>query len=237
MIEKNFVEIGISQNHIEISNDGKKITYVSQNKTYKFSDPEEKVRAEYYVELIERYQYSPSKINFEVIVPRRTPYDFADMVIFEDDNQKKPYVVIECKRDGISDAEFDQAIEQSFGNTHSLGALFTGIVAGNTRRFFDVKKHDQLEREKNVIADIPINFGKVQNFRYKKGDKDWDIKPVQKNSLIRILEKCNSTLWDGGKMAPIDAFDELSKIIFIKIRDEQIARKKGSPYDFQIKTH
>ena len=38
-------------------------------------------------------------------------------------------------------------------------------------------------------------------------------------------------------MDPIDAFDELSKIIFVKIRDEQIARKKGEPYDFQIKTH
>lgn len=110
-------------------------------------------------------------------------------------------------------------------------------MAGNTRRFFDVKNFAQNEREQNVIADIPINFGKVQEFRFKKGDDDWDIKPVNKEDLIRILEKCNNTLWDGGKMAPIDAFDELSKIIFVKIRDEQTARKKGEPYDFQIKTY
>jgi type I restriction enzyme M protein len=118
-----------------------------------------------------------------------------------------------------------------------LRAFFAGVVAGNTRRFFDVNNYAQAEREENIIADIPVNFGKVQEFRFKKGDKDWDIKPVRKDDLIRILEKCNNTLWDGGKMAPIDAFDELSKIIFVKIRDEQIARKKGSPYDFQIKTH
>lgn len=235
--QKNFIEIGIQKGYIEISTDGKKITYLSQNKCYKYSDPEEKVRAEYYVELIEKYQYSPRKINFEIKVPRRTPSDLADIVIFEDDAQQKPNIVIECKKDGISDAEFEQAIEQAFGNTNSLRAFFAGVVAGNTRRFFDVKSYAPTERDKNIIADIPINFGKVQEFRFKKGDENWDIKPVNKDELIRILEKCNNTLWDGGKMAPIDAFDELSKIIFVKIRDEQIARKKGEPYDFQIKTH
>ena len=34
-----------------------------------------------------------------------------------------------------------------------------------------------------------------------------------------------------------DAFDELAKILFIKIRDEKKARRDGEPYDFQIKTH
>ena len=234
---KSLIEIGVEQNYFEISEDGKKITYLFQNKKYKFSDPEEQVRAEYYVELIEKYQYSQRNINFEIKVPRRTPNDLADIVIFENEEQKKPYIVIECKRDGISDAEFDQAIEQAFGNTNSLRAYYTGVVAGNTRRFFDVKNYAQIERETNIIADIPVNFGKIQKFRYKKGDKDWDIQPVRKNDLIRILEKCNNTLWDGGKMAPMDAFDELSKIIFVKIQDEQVARKKGTPYDFQIKTH
>lgn len=38
-------------------------------------------------------------------------------------------------------------------------------------------------------------------------------------------------------MDAIDAFDELCKIIFVKIRDEKLPRKSGEPYDFQIKTH
>jgi len=158
-------------------------------------------------------------------------------VIFEDDEKLRPYVVIECKRDGISDSEFEQAIEQSFGNSNSIRAPFNGVIAGNTRRFFDVKNHAQNERAKNIIADIPINYGKVQEYRFRKGDKNWDIKPVEKDELIRLLEKCHNTLWDGGKMQPTEAFDELSKIIFVKVRDEQTARKKGEPYDFQIKTH
>lgn len=233
----NYIEIGIEKGYIELLDSEKKVRYIQCNKTYKYTDPEEQVRANYFIELIEKYQYDPKKINLEITVPRRTPSDVADIVIYEDFEHKKPYIIIECKKDGISDAEFEQAIEQSFGNANSLRAPFTGVVAGNTRRFFDVKNFAQNERDKNIIADIPINYGKVQEFRFKKGDANWDIKPVNKIDLIRILEKCNNTLWDGGKMNPIDAFDELCKIIFVKIRDEQIARKKGDPYDFQIKTH
>lgn len=38
-------------------------------------------------------------------------------------------------------------------------------------------------------------------------------------------------------MSPPTAFGELCKLIFVKISDEQKARKKGEPYQFQIKTH
>jgi type I restriction enzyme M protein len=231
------IKYGIEKGYISLSADNKKITYIQQGKTYKFSDPEEIIRAEYYIELLEKYQYTPQRIDFEIVVPRRTPSDLADIVMYEDDKKLKPYIVIECKRDGISDTEFEQAIEQAFGNANSLRSIYNGVVAGNTRRFFDVKNYPANERNKNIIADIPINYGKVQEFRYKKGDKNWDIKPVHKEELIRLLEKCHNTLWDGGKMQPTEAFDELSKIIFVKVRDEQIPRKKSDAYDFQIKTY
>jgi type I restriction enzyme M protein len=231
------LNIGINKNYFSISLDSKRITYTYQGKSYKFSDPEELVRAEYYVELIEKYQYRQSRIDFEIVVPRRTPSDIADIVIYEDDEKLKPFIVIECKRDGISDSEFEQAIEQAFGNANSIRSPFNGTVAGNTRRFFDVKNSAPNERTKNIIADIPINYGKVQEYRFRKGDENWDIKPVEKEELIRLLEKCHNTLWDGGKMQPTEAFDELSKIIFVKVRDEQTARRKGDPYDFQIKSH
>lgn len=231
------IDLGIKNNLIQISLDGKRIKYIHQGKDYKFTDPEEVVRAEYYVQLITQYKYKPQRINFEITVPRRTPSDLADIVIYKDDENITPYIVIECKRDGISDSEFEQAIEQAFGNANSTRSLFCGVVAGNTRRFFDVKNYPAMERYSNVIADISVNYGKVQEFRYKKSDHEWDIQPLKKEDLIRLLEKCHSSLWDGGKMDPTEAFDELSKLIFVKIRDEKKPRKKGSPYDFQIKTH
>ena len=39
------------------------------------------------------------------------------------------------------------------------------------------------------------------------------------------LEKCHDTLWQGGRLEPTTAFNELSKILFVKIRDEKQARR------------
>ena len=233
-----YIQVGKNKGYIEILNDETTVHYVVPGKRYKFTDPEERVRASYYVELIERYQYPENRIDLEVSVPRRTPSDFADLVIFhDDDDQKISYIVVECKKDGISEAEFNQAIEQAFGNCNSLSGDYAAVIAGNTRRFFEAKNYNSLERVRNIIADFPIGYGVVQEWRYKRGDADWDLQVVERGSLIRALEKCHDTLWQGGKLTPTDAFDELSKILFVKIRDEKRARQDGEPYDFQIKTH
>ena len=237
MNQTDFLQIGQQKGYIQLLNEDKRIHYVVPNKKYRFTNPEEKVRARFYVELIERFQYSPNRIELEVTVPRRTPSDLADIVVFRDDDKKNPFIVIECKKDGISEAEFKQAIEQAFGNCNSLGGHFTVVVAGNTRRSFDVKNYKPGERSQNIIADPPVGYGKVQEWPYLKGVPNSELSVIERGELIRVLGQCQDTLWQGGKLAPTDAFDELAKILFIKIRDEKKARRKGEPYDFQIKTH
>ena len=234
--QTDFLDIGEQKGYIELLNEGTRIHYVAPDKEYKFTDPEEQVRARYYVELIERYQYPENRIDLEVSVPGRAPDVFADIVVFRDNDKKNPYIVIECKKDEISEAEFGQAIQQAFGNCNALRGHYAAVIAGNTRRFFNVKDFESQERDRNVIADIPVRYGEVQRWRYKKDDPDWDLQVVENAELTRVLEKCHDTLWQGGKLAPTDAFDELSKILFIKIRDEKKLRVKGDPYDFQIKT-
>jgi type I restriction enzyme M protein len=66
--------------------------------------------------LIFSYGYLPERIELELTVPRRTPSDSADIIVFSDIERKKPYIVVECKKQTISEAEFVQAIEQGFGN-------------------------------------------------------------------------------------------------------------------------
>ncbi len=222
-------------------NDGKKrITYVtSDNHTENYEDPEEKVRAEFWAELIYKYDYPVNRIKIEVTIPDRLPTDRADIVIFSDDDCKRPYTVIECKKDGVTDAEFNQAIEQGIGNASwvKLRAEYVVIIAGVTRRVLDVTdKYGTYERELNIIADLPKAYGKPQEFRFYKGT-DNDIKEVEREDLISAIKKCHQTLWGGGRLSPPAAFGELCKLIFVKISDEQKPRKKGEPYQFQIKTH
>lgn len=231
------IKLGIERGYFSFNHDYSRITYNTIGKTYNFKDPEEKVRTSFYIELIEKYKYLPQRIKTEVIVPRRKPEDKADIVVYEDDELKTSYLVIECKKDKITDAEFKQAIEQVFGNANSLRAKFAAVVAGNTRTVFDVAEFKPSEREKNVISDIPIRYGKAPKYKFIKGDIEKDIKPVSREELIRALEKSHDTVWQGGKLAPTAAFDEVSKLLFCKLRDEKEGTKRGEYYKFQIGTH
>jgi type I restriction enzyme M protein len=195
------------------------------------------VRASFYVELSEKYKYPPNQLGLEVIVPRRKPEDKADIVVYEDEERKRPYIVVECKRDGISKAEINQAVEQTFGNANSLRSKYAILVAGNVRIAFDVAGFKPSEREKNIIADIPIRYGKVIQYKYKKGDPDWDPSEADRNEVLAKFQQCHDILWEGGKRNPAEAFDEMSKLMFCKIHDERFITKIGEYYKFQIGTH
>jgi type I restriction enzyme M protein len=220
---------------------GKKIIYKAcDNHSERYDDPEEQVRAEVWAELIYNYSYPANRVKVEVTIPDRLPTDRADIVVFADDECKRPYAVVECTKDGVTDAEFNHAIEQGVGNATwvKLRAEYVLVVAGNTRHVLDVSdKYGAMEREKNILADLPKAYGKPQEFRFHKGDKNNDIRPVSRETLIAAIQKCHDTLWGGGRLSPPTAFGELCKVIFVKISDEQKARKKGEPYQFQIKTH
>ncbi len=242
-ITKSFYQQAIDDGHLQLIQSGKteKMRYAAVNVAEKWSDPEEKVRAAYYAELIYRYGYKPECIGVEVTVPDRTPHDRADLVIFRDAARTKPFAVIECKRDGVSDAEFKQAIEQAFGNghAHKFRAEYIGVIAGQTRAFYDcTDKFGALEREANIIADLPMQYGKPEDFKYyKNAFPKPDISAVTRDDLIKTIRKCHQTLWGGGRLSPPTAFGELCKLIFVKTRDEKAPRKKGEPYSFQIKTN
>jgi type I restriction enzyme M protein len=232
-----FLLTGEDKKYISFSKDNSKITYNELEKTYSFKNPEEKVRASFYVELIQRYKYTKKLIGFEV--KTKPDKDAADIVVYEDDEKKKPFIIVECKKDGISNAEFKKAIDQVFRYANYLRAKFAIVVAGTTRTAFNVAEFKPGEREKNVISDIPIKFGKIPKYKFIKGDKDNELEIVSKEDLIRVLEKAHDTVWQGGRLAPTTAFDEISKLLFCKLQDEKDFNitKKGEPYKFQIGTY
>lgn len=244
--KENKIEESIFQRHIKrgidikiisINDEQTKVTYhCKRDYSTSFKNPEETIRTAYFVELVIDYNYPPKKIDIEVTVPRRIPQDRADIVVYEDDECKKPFLVVECKKDGITDAEFKQAIEQAFGNANSLRSKYASVVAGNTRTAFNIAGFKPSERDKNVIADIPKKYSKAPKYKFIKGDVEKDLKIVSREELIKALEKCHDSVWQGGKLAPTTAFDEVSKLLFCKLRDERY-KPNGEIYDFQIGTN
>ncbi len=238
MTSQQRLQTGLAQGLIQFDAEQKNINYRSCNKKYRYSDPEEKVRAQVYLKLILHYGYAPERIDLEVKVPHRTPNNIADIVVFSDDGLKTPHIVVECKQPDISEAEFKQAIEQGFGNANSIKAPFLWVTSELKEDFFDVAKFPSMEREANRIADVP-HFGKktANDWKFTRGGVDGiELEVVEQNKLTQIFRKAHDALWAGGKRNPAEAFDELSKLIFCKISDERELRKVGEPYQFQICT-
>ncbi len=236
----NNIKKGIDKKYISFNEDMSRITYIQQGKSYSYKDPEEQVRADIFLSLIFDYGYPCKRMQLEFIVPRRTPSDLADIVIFSDDALKTPYIVVECKRKNISEAEFIQAIEQGFGNANSLSANFLMVTSSFKTTCFNVKDFPAMERSKNIIPRIP-RLGQIKSSKasfYKggideNGDIAFDIKTVEQKDLTDLFVSAHKALWAGGKRNPSEAFDELDKVIFCKIWDERAIRKNGEPYDFQ----
>ena len=205
-----YLERALDDGLAEFHGEGRteRIRYIAADHSERWSDPEEKVRAELWAELIYKYDYPPERIAFEVNVPRRTPNDYADLVIFRDDKLKSPWFVFECKRGDLWDAAFNQSIEQACGNRASLGAQYCGAVAGLTRRLLRFDKFPPGERDRNHLTDIPIAYGDPPAWRFYKNKQGQDLSAVPREVLRAAIRKCHQTLWEGGRRSPIEAFGE-----------------------------
>lgn len=214
---------------------GNRITYnVNRRKEYNWNDPEEKVRAYTLAYLVLEKAYPPPRIRLEVEVPRRTPEDHADIVVFEDDKCTNPYLVVENKKQHLDRTEEKQAIEQLFGNANSLRARYGLFDCFRKSMFFAVADFPPMERERNKRGgrdDIPAQYGRTPEFRFIAGGTE-DIRPVDARTLESKVRKAHSIIWAGGKRDPLQSFDEWSKLMLAKVEDERKTRN-GQPRQFQ----
>ena len=219
--------------------------YYSQSGNRKQSitvrDPEELVRAEIYLDLVTKYRYNPKDIGIEVSIQVGSSNKYADIVIYHkglEHLSKNIFLIVECKKSEISDVEFETAIKQANSYASSQGAKYSVTVSGKRMEVIKAINNFEIDRIlQESVGDIPVEYGKPTEWRFFKGDEFKDIKPIDKFELMRIFKKCNNTLWDGGQLSPLEAFDEMSKIIFAKISDELDNHNLGANYNFQVKSN
>ena len=111
---KDYIQIGIEKGLISLNSDMSKITYVKQDKERNYNNPEEKVQAETFLRLILDYNYPENRIKQFVPVTMGRDIREADIVVYADNMCLTPYILVECKRQEVSEAEYQQAIEQAY---------------------------------------------------------------------------------------------------------------------------
>lgn len=237
MIETAVLRKGQELGIIAVDELADKVIYrLGVERQYKWSDPEEQVRAEFILTLIFHYDYSPQRIATELSIPGRTPTNWADLVVFRDDRRRDPYITIEVGAPTISPAERSQKIEQLFGYANALDSEFAVYYdTVDVKQCWQVRGQGGLERTRNLVGDIPRNYGEIPEYTYiHQGGHD--LRSVPSHVLSHLFKQCHNDLWSGGRLGPTEAFDEMSKLIFAKLYDE-LRTPNGKPYQFQWGTY
>ncbi len=240
MTKKEFEECELIQEAIQrgiIEIKSERVTYnLNKKKSYSWSDPEEWVRAKAVAFLTLKKSYAPNCIRTEVTVPRRTPEDLADIVVYEDNKCQNPYLVVETKKEKISERQRKQAIEQLFGNANSLRIPLALYENNEESILYDVLNFPSTERNENIKGNrdaVPEQYGKIPEYTFIAGPGNNDIIPATKNQLELKVKRAHSIIWAGGKRDPLLSFDEWSKIMFAKVEDERNT-PNNTPRRFQV---
>lgn len=234
---------GIDKGLIALDDDKKYITYVHQRKRRNYARPEESVQAEAFLKLVLVYGYAPERI--EQFVPVKIGADTreADIIVYNDDERESAHIVVECKAEDVSEAEFEQAVAQAFSYaaTGTVRARYFWVTSRIKDACFEIPEKEPKKRI--PVPDIP-QYGshRLARFKYAKGggsangQRLFELEAITEDALTRRFRQAHQALWGGGQLDPSQAFDELNKLIFCKMLDEQKPRKKGEPYDFQVFT-
>ena len=185
--------------------------------------PEEEVRQKYICRLVDSYGYSLDQMDQEIQVSnsqRGQGAARADIVVWrskEDKESKKyPLIVVECKAESVTIRKEDYYQGMNYASwAHADFFVTTNLK--ETRIFRIVK--GQIPDKLDEIVDIP-NASKANN--QKEIDKLLkQTKAFTRDEFSKLLFKCHNIIRNNDKLSPEAAFDEISKILFIKIRYER----------------
>lgn len=185
--------------------------------------PEEVVRQKYVIKLVDEYGYSLEQMAQELKVTnshRGQGNARADIVVWKSAADKrankKAFIVVECKAENIKIRQEDYY--QGFNYASWAGATFFITTNDKETKFFNVNK-DYLPQQLNEILSIP---------KASEANSDKKIKEIlsmtktfTRDEFTKLLFKCHTIIRDNDKLSPEASFDEISKILFMKIRYER----------------
>ena len=185
--------------------------------------PEERVRQEYICRLVNHYGYDLSQMEQELQVNnshRGQGKARADIVVWKSvsakSNDDAATIVVECKAEHITIREEDYF--QGYNYAAWAGADFFVTTNLKETRVFKVNK-GKLPKRLEEIVDIP----KAEELANAKKMKELlsQTKAFTRDEFSKLLFKCHNIIRNNDKLSPEAAFDEISKVLFMKIRYER----------------
>ena len=185
-------------------------------------DNNEEVRQQYVQRLINAYGYSLDQMWFNEQDGAQNPCNgVCDIVVWSSSKDKSkdaaPLICVQCKYDEVQVCIEDY--KEGLNDAHVQRAKFFVAVNNKESRVYKVPAKEEGITHAVEIVEIPsaeTAGDKRQIEKLLKQRRDFS-----REDFSQALTKCHSIIRDNDKLSPEAAFDEISKILFIKIRHER----------------
>lgn len=181
-----------------------------------FDKPEGRIRCEWVSRLEEEYGFTFDQIHINVAAGAGREAErgtvSADIVTYRDRRRREPFLVVETKR-----PEEKKGIKQVESYARNLGADYHVWTNGSTARFFRTAKYVGQSSE---IGNVPRWLGDQPVATMPS--KDLELPPFRDEEHLRgVVNSCHNQIFFRLGHDPAKAFDELMKILFLKLYDER----------------
>jgi type I restriction enzyme M protein len=213
---------------------GKIWSYVRH--AWKDETPEERVRQEYLCTLVNEYGYSLEQIAEEIDVTghRGAGRARADFIIWRTAQDKtesnSPLVIVECKADNVTIKEHDYFQGESY-------ARMTDAP------FFVTHNHRETKYWRVVRGKMPKTLEEIENIPHAEDtDKQIDellkrLKVFKEDEFAKLLHDCHNVIRNREKLDPAAAFDEIAKVLFVKVwveREMRDSRRRENRFTVEV---
>lgn len=178
----------------------------------------------FFQRLVDSYGYLPEQMEFNVAV---SPTSVADIAIWRIPDDKKfgltpdIYVLVACKTEHIK-IKAEDYFEQYKQAVLNDMAFYVAHNLKETKVFYIDRNARPLKIER--ISDFPtasdiVSDQNLTSFVNK-------VRGYSKDKFLKTLTRCHNIIRNVDKLSPEAAFDEISKILFIKMLYERDAKEE-----------
>ncbi len=213
---------------LQLEKKGNKI-YAPLTKKWLLNQPEELVRQEFICKLVNDYGYSLKQMDQEVKLTtsvRGTGRASADLVIWKSEEEKKKkktaFLVVELKANNLK-----LKVEDCYQGYN--------YATWSRAKLFAVSNGNELQVYKTIEEELPLKLQPVNDIPLAKDIYDSEklekvlakTKEFTGNEFARLLHKCHNIIRNNDKLGPAESFDEISKILFVKIMYERNPKQEA----------
>lgn len=178
----------------------------------------------FFQRLVDSYGYLPEQMEFDVKV---SPTSVADIAIWRSPDDKKSglapdiYVLVTCKTEHIK-IKAEDYFEQYKQAVLNDMAFYVAHNLKETKVFYIDRNARPLKIER--ISDFPTALDIVSDQNLTSFVNK--VRGYSKDKFLKSLTRCHNIIRNVDKLSPEAAFDEISKILFIKMLYERDAKEE-----------